>query len=201
MRTLLLALGVILTLSIPSRACEVEVVLSDEGFNYVGGKLVVSEDVPTAAGIEICGKLWDFYQGAFWNSQTQDFVLVMGVPAGFRVFAQQEVTILTEATCDAGLVLLTVDVDHCDPVHLLDGLVADVFDLNLAHGIENSLDAKLDTAIDALADTVEGNDHVAVEALYAFVHAVSAQAGKKITEEEADRLIGDALAIIDVLDG
>lgn len=47
-----------------------------------------------------------------------------------------------------------------DPVVLLERLALNVFALNLQHGIENSLDAKLDTVLDAL-DDVNSNDDVA----------------------------------------
>ena len=83
---------------------------------------------------------------------------------------------------------------------LVTTLIDEVFDINLASGIANNLDAKLDTAMDALLDTVDGNDGAATNMLQAFINAVSAQAGKKISEADADALIAAALDIIYLLE-
>ena len=87
------------------------------------------------------------------------------------------------------------------PCVLIDLLIQDVLDLNLQQGIENSLDAKLDVVIGALCDTIEGNDGAAINALQAFINAVSAQAGNQIPEADADALIAKALDIIDLIEG
>lgn len=70
---------------------------------------------------------------------------------------------------------------------------------NLKHGIENSLDAKLDAALKALEDINENNDVAAINTLEAFINAVQAQSGTKITEADADALIAAAQEIIALL--
>jgi len=86
-----------------------------------------------------------------------------------------------------------------DPVQLLVDLAQTVIDLNLQHGIENSLDGKLDAALNALEDVNQNNDVAAINTLEAFINAVEAQRGNKIPEAEADALIADVLQIIDLL--
>jgi parallel beta-helix repeat protein len=71
--------------------------------------------------------------------------------------------------------------------------------LNFHHGIENSLDAKLDAALNALDDTNENNDGAAINSLNAFINAVQAQSGNKIDPEDANALIAYAQEIIDTL--
>ena len=84
------------------------------------------------------------------------------------------------------------------PVELLFGLTDMVDQLSLHKGISNSLLAKLDTAIDKLED---GNDKAAINLLEAFIKAVEAQRGKKISEVDADDLIEAAQEIIELLGG
>jgi hypothetical protein len=68
--------------------------------------------------------------------------------------------------------------------------------LNLQNGIENSLDAKLDAALQALDDINANNDAAAINAINAFINAVDAQRGNKIGEDDADDLIDAANNII-----
>jgi subtilisin-like proprotein convertase family protein len=57
--------------------------------------------------------------------------------------------------------------------------------LGIHHGLANALDAKLQNALAALeADDTAG----ACDALQAFLNQVSAQSGKKLTEEQAEQL-------------
>jgi hypothetical protein len=86
-----------------------------------------------------------------------------------------------------------------DPVILVEILIDDVMDLNLQQGIENSLDAKLEAASNALADLNENNDVAAINSLQAFINAVEAQRGQDLTDELADELVERAQAIIDSL--
>jgi len=79
-------------------------------------------------------------------------------------------------------------------------LESQVVDLNLQQGIENSLDAKLETVQLALDDLNANNDVAAINSLRAFINAVVAQRGKKIPEEDADALIAAAQAIIAALE-
>ena len=87
-----------------------------------------------------------------------------------------------------------------DPIELLDILADDIIDLNLRRGIENSLLAKIDAAIAKLEDDNPKNDRAAVRLLRAFINAVKAQKGKKISAN-ADDLIAAAQQIIDMLIG
>ena len=70
---------------------------------------------------------------------------------------------------------------------------------NLQEGIENSLDSKLESVLNALDDINANNDISGVNSLEAFINAVEAQRGKKITDDQADKLTADAQAIIDEL--
>jgi hypothetical protein len=80
------------------------------------------------------------------------------------------------------------------------GLIAAVEDLNLANGIDNSLDAKLTNAFASLADLNENNDpQAAIGKLQAFIFAVQSQSGNHIDADDADDLIEAAQAIIDQL--
>jgi hypothetical protein len=85
-----------------------------------------------------------------------------------------------------------------DPIELLDMLADYVIDLNLHPGIENSLLAKIDAAIAKLEDDNPKNDKAAVTSMQAFINAVEAQSGKKISEEDADYLIEIAQQAIDI---
>jgi len=78
-------------------------------------------------------------------------------------------------------------------------LIATVESMNLHQGIDNSLDAKLDAAFNALDDVNENNDVAAINSLNAFINAVEAQRDNKLTNEQADTLIADANYIITLL--
>ena len=75
-------------------------------------------------------------------------------------------------------------------------LLADVYLLNLHQGIENSLEAKIHSALNALQDGNQNNDVAACNSLEAFINAVEAQSGKKIERADADYLILQAMAIL-----
>ena len=89
--------------------------------------------------------------------------------------------------------------DDLTPLTLLEELMECVVILNLNKGIENSLDAKLDAAFNALSDLQQNNDQVAINTLQAFISAVQAQSGNHITVDDANTLIAKAQAIIDLL--
>ena len=79
------------------------------------------------------------------------------------------------------------------PSDQIQGLVSDVEGLNLQpKGIETSLVAKLQAALASLA---AGDTATACDELNAFINQVQAQAGKKITQTDADALIQSAQAI------
>jgi hypothetical protein len=85
------------------------------------------------------------------------------------------------------------------PQAMLQQLAEFVMSLNVKQGISNSLDAKLEAALNALDDINENNDVAVVNSLNAFINAVEAQSGKEITETQANVLIVQAQAIIDLL--
>jgi hypothetical protein len=88
-----------------------------------------------------------------------------------------------------------------DAIIMLWELALDVADINLAQGISDALDGKLDAALNALDDTNENNDVAACNALNAFINHCEAQAGNKLSVEQADYLIGAAEDIITFLCG
>jgi hypothetical protein len=81
----------------------------------------------------------------------------------------------------------------------VDALIWITEDLNLDHGIENSLDQKLYNAKDSLEALNSDNRQDAVNKLEAFINAVDAQSGKKIPTDDANDLIAYAEWIIDNL--
>ena len=87
------------------------------------------------------------------------------------------------------------------PQEAIEDLILLTEDMNLQNGINNSLDAKLDAVLKALEDANENNDVAAINALNAFINAVEAQRGNKISEADADILIAAALDIISMLNG
>ncbi len=88
-----------------------------------------------------------------------------------------------------------------DPPGAIEALIGVVISLNLQQGITNSLDAKLSAALNALDDVNTTNDGAAVNTLEAFINAVEAQRGQKISETDADGLIQAAVNIINMLTG
>ena len=65
-------------------------------------------------------------------------------------------------------------------------------DLNLSKGITNALDSKLENAVDAYVGGALGSSTTVVNKLNGYINSVNAQRGKKLTNEEADKLVGDA---------
>lgn len=82
------------------------------------------------------------------------------------------------------------------PADEINNLINTVKNLNLQKGIDNSLDAKLDAARNALNDANMNNNVAAINSLEAFFNAIEAQRGKQIDNSNADTLIGKAQSII-----
>lgn len=78
-------------------------------------------------------------------------------------------------------------------------IVQQILGLNLQQGIENSLDAKLSSALNALDDMNDNNDVAAVNSLEAAINAIEAQRGNKIPTADADALIQAIQDVIDLL--
>ena len=105
---------------------------------------------------------------------------------------------------------ITIKVDHfslfvillsTSPQEAIERLIADVEGMNLQQGIDNSLDAKLASALDALDALNADQRNDAVNKLTAFMNEVEAQRGKKLTNEQADYLAGEAQRIIYLVQG
>lgn len=94
------------------------------------------------------------------------------------------------------LVLHVVPLSEPTPEERLQDLIDLVLGLDLHHGIENALKVKLEAAIAALA---AGDIPGAESTLGAFVNQVQAQAGKKISDEDAQELIARAQEILGLL--
>jgi hypothetical protein len=71
---------------------------------------------------------------------------------------------------------------------LLTTLATFVQTLNLSNGISNSLDMKLQTALQALDSVTAGDKPSACNRLTAFLDEVAAQSGKAITSPQATQL-------------
>ncbi len=80
-----------------------------------------------------------------------------------------------------------------NPEEAIEDLIDDIENMNLHHGLENSLVKKLENALKSLEN---GNDGAAINQLNAFINEVEAQRGNKLTNEQADELIAAAEAII-----
>jgi hypothetical protein len=82
------------------------------------------------------------------------------------------------------------------PEDKIEDLINEITDMDLPHGIENSLLVKLENALKSLE---KGNDNAAVNQLLAFINEVEAKRGNELTEEQADSLITIAQVILDIL--
>jgi len=85
------------------------------------------------------------------------------------------------------------------PKNAIRKLIRDVENMNLQQGIDNSLDAKLTVALGALEALNADQRNDAINKLDAFVNEIEAQREKKLTNEQADYLIGAAQEIINLL--
>jgi len=81
----------------------------------------------------------------------------------------------------------------------IQAVVANVVSLNLNTGIENSLDGKLNAALQALDDANSNNDQAAINSMIAFKNFVLAQSGNMIDAADAEELITAADEIIALL--
>jgi hypothetical protein len=90
-------------------------------------------------------------------------------------------------------------IKYSQPAVLIEELIKLVQSLNLKQGIENSLDAKLQNAVDALDAANANQRQDAVNKMEAFVNAVEGQRYKELTGEQADTLISKTNDIIQLL--
>jgi len=80
------------------------------------------------------------------------------------------------------------------PEDEIEELIEDIKDMELPQGTETSLVSKLENAISSIE---KENYNAAVNQLNAFINEVEDQRGIKLTEAQADMLIGYAQWIID----
>lgn len=93
----------------------------------------------------------------------------------------------------------TVTVTSLSVLEHIENLVLLIDDVNIANGIANALDAKLENILDAwVAENADVREDV-INKLGAFINAVEAQRGNKITNADADDLVDAALHIIDLI--
>ena len=159
------------------------------------------------AGGTHAGAVYDFVRsGTTWSEQfkltasdaaTGDFFGRSVALSGYLVVVGASFDDHAGGT-DAGSAYVFDFEPRC-PIALLTNLFDTLLDLNIQHGIENSLGAKLNAAIRALDDVNQNNNVAAIETLEAFINAVDAQRGNHITETDADLLIAAAQEIIDLL--
>ena len=83
---------------------------------------------------------------------------------------------------------------------MISDLVATVLALNINTGLSNSLDSKLQNAIDALDRVQSGDSPSEIGILYAFIQSVEAQRGKSLSIADADELVATASRIIAFLE-
>jgi YVTN family beta-propeller protein len=100
------------------------------------------------------------------------------------------------ATVPVGINPIGVAITPAAPVGFtIEGLIQMVQNLNLKQGIENSLDAKLENARDALEAANNGDLNAACNLLDAFINQVNAQSGNALTVEQANQLRASAQQI------
>ena len=115
------------------------------------------------------------------------------IPPSGATFANGPTTVNCTATDAAGNSTpgsFTVTVNG--PVAQLSNLISIVGNFNNPFGITNSLDTKLQNAIDALSAMKGGNASSACNSLGAFINEAQAQSGKKLTAAQANLLIASA---------
>lgn len=130
---------------------------------------------------------WDFGDGSAGSGATASHVYAAA--GTYQV-------ILTVIDNDGAMGAVTTTVIVQTATQAVDSLTDLVQVMNLAQGITNSLDAKLQNASDALNAMNSGSASSAINKLQAFINAVQAQSGNQLTVEQADQLIDTANRII-----
>ena len=94
---------------------------------------------------------------------------------------------------DSTAASVTITVTVASPVELIESLIAEVQSLGLPRGLQNHLITKLKAAEIQLNHR---HRREAIDQLHEFIEVVEDQRGKKIPDEEADKLIADARQIV-----
>ena len=170
--------------------------LPNDGGNHVRKTIVITDAAPSFANH--CNLFWAEYACVVNDTAVgTSFTSTVGLPDTLTVAVGSQFDILAQSPCDGQYNLVLVP---GDPAALLQSLVNAILALNLNQGIENGLDAKLEAAVQALEDINQNNDVAACNALQAFINAVQAQSGTKITQSDADALIDQAESVMVLLD-
>ena len=156
--------------------------------NITGGTVVYWIDVAPGANVTVYGTGFNLDEGEhFIDYGTVTGFYENGYPINLTFDCQPDATVTLAAPGGSS------------PEQLIEQLIQDVEDLNLKEGIDNSLDAKLQNALDALEAANAGQRQDAVNKMNAFISAVEAQSGKAIEEADANDLIYKANVIISLL--
>ena len=104
-----------------------------------------------------------------------------------EVATPNEEEILAGDGVNGGITTLAITEDA------INAIIQEVEALGLPHGIENALTKKLENAI---KDLIKGNVEGAEDKIQSFIDQVTALTGKKISEAEADALIGLRIEVV-----
>ena len=188
------------TITVENAAPIVGTITADETYFILGNDTTITtEGGFTDAGVlDTHTALWDFGEGTAAGvvtetngSGTVDGSFTYTLAGTYSI----ELTV-TDNDGDSGVSSNTITVEVVTPAGAIQDLIELVESYNLPQGTENSLIAKLETAQQILTDGNPNNDHTAINSLNAFINAVEAQRGSTLTNQQADELIQNALAII-----
>jgi len=165
--------------------------------NIRGGTVVMGTDVAAGAQVTVYGTYFEIGGTEYYPGDEVAINYYNDGPLTVVYEGGTQVDLIID--CQEGATVTLAAPGPVDPVQLIQDLIDKVASFNLHQGIDNSLDAKLDAALNALDDVNANNDVAAINTLQAFINAVEAQRDNKITDAQATELIADAQAIIDLL--
>jgi len=135
-----------------------------------------------------------------WQWDFGDNATATGMAVTHIYTAAGQFTLTLTVTDDAGATASdTASVTVQTVAQGIQSLMSAVQSLNLQVGIANSLDAKLENALEAYQAAKAGNRQDAANKLRAFINEVEAQRGKKLTSAQATQLIAVTNRILGVL--
>ncbi|NIV30687.1 MAG: hypothetical protein GWN58_14665, partial [Anaerolineae bacterium] len=142
---------------------------------YVGGRTSGALPGQTSTGFDDAFvRKYDANGNVLWTRQLGttkiDRAFEVSVDASGVYVVGETDGALPGQTSSGGFQAFVVKLSVVSALELLQRLIADVVALNLQQGISNSLDSKLDAAVEALDDLKENNDVAAINALQAFIN-------------------------------
>jgi hypothetical protein len=143
-------------------------------------------DASTSNPVTLC-----FQANTVNDPSTFSGLEIMHVVNGFPQNVTTSYDFTTRTICGA-VTSLSPFVLVKGPVGQLSDLVRMVTESDVKHGIQTSLDAKLQAASSALSDAKKNAYTTACNVLGAFISDVQAQTGKSITQSDANTFIGAA---------